>query len=134
MINSTTGDFVTDNLINTTNNITKLIREGREGSTTIIIWINHVFEIVIALLIMLGNGLVLASIAREKTLQTITNYFVASLAAADFLVGMLGIPCALLGFNGIPNNFYGCLLMNSMIVILTQISIFALVLCVCLTF
>ena len=83
-------------------------------------------ETVIGLLSILGNGLVLIVIIRESQLQTFTNYFIASLATADLLVGLLGIPCAMLSMYGIPAEFYSCLLTNTVIVILTQISIFGL--------
>eukprot|EP00914_Ancora_sagittata_P016097 GHVO01032165.1.p1 GENE.GHVO01032165.1~~GHVO01032165.1.p1 ORF type:complete len:216 (-),score=19.87 GHVO01032165.1:1160-1807(-) len=85
--------------------------------------INMVFEILIAALSIFGNGMVLAVIARERRLRTVTNYCVASLATADLLVGVLGIPCVMVSFYGYPSNFYGCLLLNSMIIVLTQISI-----------
>ena len=64
-------------------------------------------EIILALSAAIGNGLVIAAIILHRPLQTITNYFVASLAAADFLVGVLGIPCTLVAFNGKPNNYTG---------------------------
>lgn len=83
-------------------------------------------ESLIGITTIIGNGIVLCLIAREKDLQTPTNYFVASLASADLLVGAVGIPCVIVATHGMPSNFYGCLLVNSMIVILTQISIFGL--------
>ncbi|KAK2182405.1 hypothetical protein NP493_356g02063 [Ridgeia piscesae] len=83
-------------------------------------------ELVIGVLSVLGNGLVLLVITRESQLQTFTNYFIASLAMADLLVGLLGIPCAIVSKYGLPADFYGCLLTNTVIVILTQISIFGL--------
>lgn len=88
--------------------------------------INMTFEILIAVLSIFGNGMVLIVIIREKRLRTVTNYCVASLAAADFLVGALGIPCVEISFFGYPSNFYGCITLNSMIIVLTQISIFGL--------
>ena len=47
---------------------------------------NMIGESVIAATAILGNGLVLFLIAWDRHLQTVTNYFVASLAAADLLV------------------------------------------------
>ncbi len=88
---------------------------------------NMIGESIIAVVSILGNGLVLLLIARERKLQTVTNFFVASLAAADLLVGAVGIPSVFVALHARPHNsFIGCLTVNSMIVVLTQISIFGL--------
>jgi len=42
-----------------------------------------------------GNLLVLVAFARYRRLRTVTNYYVISLAVADLLVALLGIPSAL---------------------------------------
>ena len=47
---------------------------------------------VMCLLVIFGNALVMVAIKRERHLQTVTNYFVCSLAAADLLVGALVMP------------------------------------------
>lgn len=41
-----------------------------------------------------GNILVVLSVYREKTLQTVTNYFIVSLAIADIMVAILVMPLA----------------------------------------
>lgn len=77
----------------------------------------------IALTAILLNALVIVIICRFKALRNTPNAFVASLSAADLLVGALGIPCAVIGNNAIPSNFYGCLLMSTMIIIIAQVCI-----------
>ena len=83
-------------------------------------------EAVIALLIIIGNSLVIQAIRTEKRLQTFTNLFIVSLAVADLLVGAVGIPLAQVAFYGYPRSFAGCLLANTVIVMLTQVSVFGL--------
>ncbi|XP_034143836.1 adenosine receptor A2a-like [Esox lucius] len=84
-------------------------------------------EIVIATLSTLGNLLVCAAVGLNKKLCTVTNYFLVSLAVADMCVGALAIPCAILTAKGVPrHDLYLCLLMLSVLITLTQSSIFSL--------
>lgn len=46
----------------------------------------------ICVIVVFGNMLTMISIYRERYLHTVTNYFVASLAAADCLVGAIVMP------------------------------------------
>lgn len=52
------------------------------------------FLLIIPFLTICGNILVVLSILREKSLQTVTNYFIFSLAVADFLVALVVMPFA----------------------------------------
>uniref|UniRef100_A0A673I6J5 G-protein coupled receptors family 1 profile domain-containing protein n=1 Tax=Sinocyclocheilus rhinocerous TaxID=307959 RepID=A0A673I6J5_9TELE len=84
-------------------------------------------ELVIALLSIVGNLLVCVAVGLNRKLQTVTNYFLVSLAVADICVGSLAIPCAIMTDLGIPrHNLYLCLLMLSVLIMLTQSSIFSL--------
>ncbi|KAK3516261.1 hypothetical protein QTP70_007244 [Hemibagrus guttatus] len=86
-----------------------------------------VAELVIAFLSTVGNLLVCAAVGFNRKLHTVTNYFLVSLAMADVCVGALAIPCAIMTDLGIPrHNLYLCLLMLSVLIMLTQSSIFSL--------
>ena len=49
---------------------------------------------IVPVLTMFGNLLVCIAVYREKTLQTVTNYFIVSLAVADIMVATLVMPLA----------------------------------------
>ncbi|KAJ8270513.1 hypothetical protein GJAV_G00115790 [Gymnothorax javanicus] len=86
-----------------------------------------VAELVIACLSTVGNLLVCLAVWLNKKMHTVTNYFLVSLALADACVGGVAIPCAILTDMGIPrNNLYPCLLMLSVLIMLTESSIFSL--------
>ncbi|XP_054712971.1 alpha-2Db adrenergic receptor-like [Uloborus diversus] len=53
------------------------------------------FVTVIMILIVVGNMLVCIAIATEKALKTVQNWFIASLAISDFLVGLIVMPFSL---------------------------------------
>ncbi|XP_060575607.1 neuromedin-K receptor-like, partial [Ruditapes philippinarum] len=46
----------------------------------------------ISVIAIIGNGLVIVVIARDKRMQTVTNIFIANLAFADVILGMFTIP------------------------------------------
>lgn len=52
-------------------------------------------ELVIAFLAVAGNILVCWAVYLNSNLQSITNFFVVSLAVADIAVGLLAIPFAI---------------------------------------
>ncbi|XP_034164177.1 adenosine receptor A2a-like [Pangasianodon hypophthalmus] len=84
-------------------------------------------EVTISILSTSGNLLVCIAVGRNKKLQTVTNYFLVSLAAADFFVGTLAIPCAIMTDLGLPhNNLYLCTTIVYMLITLTQSSVFSL--------
>lgn len=84
-------------------------------------------EVTIAILSVSGNLLVCIAVGRNKKLQTVTNYFLVSLATADLFVGTLAIPCAIMIDLGLPhNNLYLCITIVYTLLTLTQSSVFSL--------
>lgn len=53
-------------------------------------------EVLVAIVAVIGNALIIIVFHRERRLRRRTNYYIISLALADFLVGLLGIPFAIL--------------------------------------
>ena len=51
---------------------------------------------IIIIVTLIGNSLVIASVAMYRRLRTVTNYFVVSLAVADITVAMLVMPCSVI--------------------------------------
>lgn len=85
-----------------------------------------VLELLISVCSVLGNVLVCWAVFINSNLQTITNYFVVSLAAADIAVGVLAIPFSIVISTGFCSSFYGCLFIACFVLVLTQGSIFSL--------
>ncbi|XP_019738147.1 adenosine receptor A2a-like [Hippocampus comes] len=83
-------------------------------------------ELAIACLAVAGNILVCWAVCLNSNLQSITNLFVVSLAAADIAVGLLAIPFAITISTGFCADFHGCLFIACFVLVLTQSSIFSL--------
>ncbi|XP_044271328.1 adenosine receptor A2a isoform X2 [Tribolium madens] len=83
-------------------------------------------EVLVAVFAVIGNALVIFVFRKERRLRRRTNYYIVSLAAADFLVGLLGIPFAIMSSVGLPTNLHACLFTVSLLVVLCTISIFCL--------
>ncbi|TKS77989.1 Adenosine receptor A2a [Collichthys lucidus] len=94
------------------------------ASVTFILYI--VLELLIAVFSVLGNVLVCWAVCLNSNLQSITNFFVVSLAIADIAVGVLAIPFSIVISTGFCSNFYGCLFLACFVLVLTQSSIFSL--------
>ena len=86
-----------------------------------------IVEGLVALMAVIGNAMVIIVFKRERRLRRRTNYYIVSLASADLLVGLLGVPFAVLASVGLPTNLYACLFTVSLLVVLCTISIFCLV-------
>ncbi|XP_055263353.1 adenosine receptor A2b [Moschus berezovskii] len=83
-------------------------------------------ELALAALSVAGNVLVCAAVGTSSTLQTPTNYFLVSLAAADVAVGLFAIPFAVTISLGFCTDFHSCLFLACFVLVLTQSSIFSL--------
>lgn len=85
-----------------------------------------VLELLIAVLAVAGNVLVCWAVCLNSNLQSITNFFVVSLAVADIAVGLLAVPFAVIISTGFCSHFHGCLFIACFVLVLTQSSIFSL--------
>jgi hypothetical protein len=93
-------DYVLDNETISSTTIATLLSTNGSKITTIILEpdlrIHHpflaVFLAIICVVVVFGNTLTMLSVYRERYLHTVTNYFVASLAVSDCLVGAIVMP------------------------------------------
>lgn len=78
-------------------NETFIVLEGMypSGYTLLHIIIASIFATLLMIVIVVGNMLVIIAIATEKALKNIQNWFIASLAVADFFLGLVIMPFSL---------------------------------------
>ncbi|XP_032596644.1 alpha-2 adrenergic receptor isoform X2 [Drosophila grimshawi] len=78
-------------------NATELHWDGRypSGYTLTHIVIASIIVTILMIIIVVGNMLVIIAIATEKSLKNIQNWFIASLAVADFFLGLIIMPFSL---------------------------------------
>ena len=71
-------------------------------------------EITIAILVLVSNTFVLVAVGKFEYLKSTTHRLIASLAVADLLVAILGIPSAILLRIGEFCRVLICVLINIM--------------------
>ncbi|XP_022224921.2 alpha-2C adrenergic receptor isoform X2 [Drosophila obscura] len=78
-------------------NVTEVHWDGRypSGYTLTHIVIASIIVTILMIIIVVGNMLVIIAIATEKSLKNIQNWFIASLAVADFFLGLIIMPFSL---------------------------------------
>ncbi|XP_068156927.1 alpha-2 adrenergic receptor isoform X2 [Drosophila tropicalis] len=84
-------------LLSNASNATELHWDGRypSGYTLTHIVIASIIVTILMIIIVVGNMLVIIAIATEKSLKNIQNWFIASLAVADFFLGLIIMPFSL---------------------------------------
>lgn len=81
--------------INDTANTTVLHGTYPSGYTITQIVFASIIVTILMIVIVVGNMLVIIAIATEKSLKNIQNWFIASLAVADFFLGLVIMPFSL---------------------------------------
>ncbi|XP_036425572.1 adenosine receptor A1-like [Colossoma macropomum] len=83
-----------------------------------VLWVFIFLEMIIAVACCLGNVLVIWAVWTCGALRQPTFFFIASLAVADFLVGSVAIPVAVVWEIHMKTSFYGCLFMCCVFIML----------------
>ncbi|KAA0712602.1 Adenosine receptor A1 [Triplophysa tibetana] len=83
-------------------------------------------EVFIAVGCCVGNVLVIWAVCSCRALCQTTFCFVVSLAVADFLVGAVAVPLAVVVDGRVETSFHSCLLISCVVIVLTQASVHSL--------
>ncbi|KAM9409164.1 adenosine receptor A1-like [Pholidichthys leucotaenia] len=83
-------------------------------------------EVVVAISCCLGNMLVILALWISNSIKQPTFCLIVSLAVADFLVGCIAIPSALVVNGQVETSFYICLFISCVEILLTLVSVLCL--------
>uniref|UniRef100_UPI0037E7D89E adenosine receptor A3-like n=1 Tax=Semicossyphus pulcher TaxID=241346 RepID=UPI0037E7D89E len=84
-------------------------------------------EVLIAVCCCLGNILVILALWTSKCIKQPTFSLIVSLAVADFMVGCVTIPFAVVVEVGLRTSFHGCLFLSCVVILFTLVSVLCLV-------
>ncbi|CRL01069.1 CLUMA_CG014328, isoform A [Clunio marinus] len=77
---------------------------------------------------IVGNSVVIYVISRDKKLKNKANYHILSVAVADLLIGLIGIPLGIIAsLTRSPRDFQLCLMLYSFLLSFFAVSMFSLV-------
>lgn len=83
-------------------------------------------EVLIAVSCCLGNMMVVLALWASKSMKKPTFCLIVSLAVADFMVGCVAIPMAVVVDGRVRTSFYSCLFYSCVVILLTLVSVLCL--------